>query len=184
MSMMELLNRAENKAKERKPEVAHTLRTKYAWMSAGAARAAGVKPATLTVNDNDFIIFSFADGQEQEIQANVKIPDDMDTDEDCAFCIGWSSPTISQDCDWEVTYLVSAVGEDTDQAGTTLQEYEESSSTADGLVVSDGFTIAAANVSATDICFHVVIARDGNDASDNLGDVAELHGIALKYTPK
>ena len=185
MSERDLVRRIERieRALEEMPEVTATLRTKYVWLSASATRAAGIKPATLTVNGNDWVVMSFADNQEQEVQANMMLPVDLDASQDIAICVGWSSPTISQDCDWEVTYLVTAVGEDTDQAGTTLQSYEESSGTADGLVQSE-FTIAAANVDATDVCIHLVVARDGNDGSDNLGAVAELHGIAMRYTPK
>ena len=149
----------------------------------GAVRAAGVTPATLTVNGNNFVVLSFADGQEQEVQANVKIPDDIDDSVDAYVCLGWSSPTVSQDCDWVVTYLVSALNESTDQAGTPLQDYVASSATGDGLVISL-FTIPAAGINATDVCIHLTIMRDGNDGSDNLGAVAELHGLALRYTPK
>lgn len=155
--------------------------TKYSWMPANAVQAAGVKPATITINGSGFIVASFADGQEQQVQCNIQIPQDCDTTENVYVCIGWSSPTISQDCDWEVTWLVTKLNENTDQAGAPIQSYEESSGTANGLVFSL-FTIAAANIDSDDLCLHLFIERDGNDANDNLGDVAELHGIALKYT--
>jgi len=111
----------------------------------------------------------------------MMIPVDADRDEAMQLCIGWSSPTISQNCDWEVSYLITKVGEDTEGGGTTVQSYEESSSVADGLVRSV-FTISASSIDSDDFCIHIVIERDGNDANDDLGAVAELHGIALGYT--
>ena len=157
--------------------------TAYAWISVSAVRAAGAKPATIGLNGNGWIVASFADGQEQQIQANLMIPSDCDTSEDINVCLGWSSPTISQDCDWEVTYIITKVDDDTDQAGTTLQSYEESSAVSDGLTRST-FVVAAANIDSDDICIHLIVERDGNDGSDNLGAVAELHGIALGYITK
>jgi len=154
------------------------------WLPAGAIRAAGVKPATLTLNGAGFLVLSFADGQEQYGQSNLIIPDDIDRAIACYICVGWSSPTTSQDCDWEIEYLITAEDDDTDQAGTTAQDYAESSATADGLVVSSIATIAGGTISADDICIHTQVMRDGDDGSDNLGDVAELHGMALLYTRK
>jgi hypothetical protein len=154
----------------------------YEWISASAVQAAGAKPATIGVNGGGWVVASFADNQEQQIQANIKVPADMDTGTDSYICLGWSSPTISSVCDWEVEVLVTALNEDTEGASTvSLQSNETSSATADGLVVSS-FTIPNANIGTSDVCLHIVVQRDGNDAADTLGDVAELHGIILKYT--
>jgi hypothetical protein len=153
--------------------------TRYEWISVSAVRAAGVKPATVTVNGNGFVVASFADNQEQQIQANLKIPDMIDTSQPISICVGWSSPATGADCDWELTYLVTAMNEATDAAGATVQSYETSSAVADGLVVSE---LGSITVSSGDICIHVILERDGNDANDTLGAVAEVHGLALKYT--
>jgi hypothetical protein len=153
--------------------------TKYTWMSASATRAAGAKPATIGLNGSGWIVASFADGQEEQIQANIMIPPDADPDANIAICIGWSSPTISQNCDWEVTYLVTAANEDTDQAGVLVQSFEASSAVADGLVIS---ALGNIDIDSGDVCVHVVVERDGNDVLDTLGDVAEVHGLALRYT--
>jgi len=154
---------------------------KYTWIHAGGIRAAGVNGATEGLNDNGFIVLSFADSQEKYAQANIKVPDDMDLSADAYICIGWSSPTISQNCDWEITYLLTKVGDTTEAAGTTVQDYVASSSTANGLVISPIVTIAGGTIT-TEKCIHVKIMRDGNDGNDNLGDIAELHGAALMYT--
>jgi len=156
--------------------------TKYAWINAGAIKAAGIKPATSTVNGNGFSVLSFADGQEQYVQANIRIPDDIDLTAVSYICIGWSSPIISQDCDWNTIHLLTAANDDTDQAGTATQDYVESSSTADGLVITRMVTLAADSINSDEICIHLQLWRDGNDGSDNLGAVAELHGIVFEYT--
>lgn len=155
--------------------------TKRRWIPANGVQAAGAKPATIGLNGGGWIIWSFADNQEQEIQYNIDIPPDMDLSADSILCVGWSSPTISQDCDWELEYLLSAIGDDTEAAPTaSVQSYEESSGTADGLVLSQMATIAGGTIT-DELCIHCVLMRDGNDANDTLGDVAEVHGVALVY---
>lgn len=156
--------------------------TAYEWIPADAVQAAGAKPATIGLNGGGFIVASFADNQEQQIQFNMIVPADMDRSQPCYLCAGWSSPTVSQDCDWEMTYLITAEDEDTEAAGTPSQSYQSSSATADGLVVSTLATIAAGTITPDDVCLHCVLERDGNDANDNLGDVAEVHGVSLRYT--
>ena len=155
---------------------------KNAWLPASAARAPGVKPATY-VDHGISGAWRFADAQEEYIHMNLMIPDDMDLSEDCTICLGWSSTTTSQDCDWEIAYLISTIDSDTTAAADdTEQSYEESSSVAEGLVRSGFCTIAGGTIVATDVCFHLQIMRDGNDGSDNLGAAAEIHGVVLSYT--
>lgn len=155
--------------------------TRWIWCPSNAIQAAGVKPATRTVNDNGFAVLSFADGQEQETQANILMKNDMDTTASIYVCLGWSSPTVSQNCDWNLTYLITAENESTDTAGTALQTYAASSATANGFVLTT-FEITEDQISDSDMCLHLVVWRDGDDGSDNLGAVAELHGIAIRYT--
>ena len=155
--------------------------TKYAWMPASAARAPGIKPATYA--DHGIAgAWTFADGAEEIIHANLMVPDDMDLSAASTICLGWSSTTTSQDCDWEIAYLITAVDGDTSAvAAATEQSYEESSSVAEGMVKSEFCVIAGGTIVAGDVCLHVQIMRDGNDGSDNLGAAAEVHGIMLKY---
>ena len=155
--------------------------TKYAWMPASAARAPGIKPATYADHGISGA-WRFADGAEEIIHANLMVPDDMDMSAASIICLGWSSTTTSQDCDWEIAYLITAVDGDTSAvAAATEQSYEESSSVAEGMVKSEFCVIAGGTIVAGDICLHVQIMRDGNDGSDNLGAAAEVHGIMLKY---
>lgn len=156
--------------------------TKYTWISISAARASGAQAATIGLNGNGWIVASFADNLVRQVQANIKIPEDIDFGYSMTLCLGWSSPTVSQFCDWEVIYLLTAAGESTEQAGTTLQSLEQSSAVADGMIFSSSFTIAANLYNSNDMCIHLVVQRDGNDATDTLGDIAEVHGIALQYT--
>lgn len=155
--------------------------TKYSWLPASSARAPGVKPATY-VDHGISGAWRFADGQEEYIHVNLMVPADMDLSEDSVICFGWSSTTTSQDCDWEVAYLITAVDEDTSAAAdATEQSYEESSSVAEGLIRSGFCVIAGGTIGATDVCMHVQIMRDGNDGSDNLGAAAEIHGVVFTY---
>ena len=78
---------------------------------------------------------------------------------------------------------MTAQNDSTDQAGTSSTGNQfTSSSTADGLIVSEVITLTGGTLSVDDICLHCVLERDGNNANDTLDDVMELHGIALKYT--
>ena len=154
---------------------------KNRWMPASAARAPGASPATY-VDHGITGAWRFADNQEQYIHMNLMVPENMDTSEESTICLGWSSTTTSQDCDWEIAYLITAVDEDTAAgADATVQSYEESSSVAEGLVRSAFCVIAGGTISAADICLHIQIMRDGNDGSDNLGAAAEVHGVAFTY---
>jgi hypothetical protein len=160
-----------------------TARTiKYTWLSTSAVSAPTAGAATETVNGNGFAVYAFPDNLERYIRANIKIPSDIDLTADSYICLTWSSPTTSQNCDWEVTHLITAPGDSTDQAGAMNQSYEASSATADGLVMSQITTISGGTIQSDESTLHVIVMRDGNDASDNLGDIAELHGIAFKYT--
>jgi len=151
---------------------------RYTWIPVNAIRATGVKPATIKLNGNGFIVASFADNQEQNVQADLMIPEDADRTEPIVVCVGWSSPATNKVCDWELTHLITKVGESTDVAGITTQQYGNSSSVANGLVRTPVWSYDAGD---DDICIHLILERDGNDPNDTLSDVAELHGIALEY---
>ena len=150
------------------------------WIPAQAIRAPGVKPATY-VDLGISGAWEFADGQEETIVCNIQIPERTLMTADLYLWMGWSSPTVSQDCDWEFAYLLRQLGEDTTAAAQqTLQTFAESSSVANGFVFTI-FTIVAAQLDADDKCLHINIMRDGNDAGDTLGAAAHLHGMCLKY---
>jgi len=149
------------------------------WIPAQGIRAPGVKGATF-VDLGISGVWEFSDGQEEQIICNIQLPHGFDAGEDLTFNLGWSSPAQSLNCDWEVAYLLTAIGDDTSAAADgTLQGYKTSAATANGLVMSP-FTVPAAGVGATDVCVHVKIMRDGNDASDTLGAAAHIHGVCLE----
>jgi len=153
------------------------------WTSANGIRAKGVSPATETLNGAGYSVISFADNKDNWVQYNLQVPPQMDRSADSYLCIGWSSPTISQTAIIDLHYLISAADDDTDQAGVAnLGNALTSSATADGLVISLVVTIAGGTITADDVCIHVQMMRDGNNALDTLGDILELHGVALQYT--
>lgn len=156
--------------------------TKYLQLSPSAISGVGANAATLGLNGGNWLVWSFADAAEEQVQFNFMVPDDMELIEDAEILILWSSPTISQDCDWELSYLITAPDNDTEAVATdTNQDYVASSATGDGLVNTSMITIAGGTIVVGDLCIHVVLQRDGDDGSDNLGDVAELHGVLFKY---
>ena len=95
--------------------------------------------------------------------------------------LGWHSPTVSQDADWEVSYLPN--GDDQAMSSSTpdgtVQDYAGSSATADGMVKTT-FALPAEDFDDTDTCLNIRVMRDGNDDNDNLGDSAFLDGMCFR----
>lgn len=156
---------------------------KYTWLPAQGIRAPLLKPATY-VDHGISGAWEFADGQEEVIVGNIRVPDLADRSQSMSICVGWSSPAVSLNCDWEVAYLLTQLNEDTSGAAQqTLQAFSTSSALVggNGLVLS-AFVVLPAQIHDNDVCFHINIMRDGNDPLDTLGDVAHIHGLAIGYT--
>jgi hypothetical protein len=153
------------------------------WIPANAVRGMGAQPATAAVNGQGFFVYSFADNQDRDVQFNIQVPPEMDRSLPCRLCIAWSSPAISQTLIADVTYLITAPGDDTEAVPTAQTGNAfTSAAIADGLVLSEFPDIAGGTVNDDDLCFHFSLERDGDNALDTLGDVMELHGVALRYT--
>lgn len=151
-----------------------------AWVPAQGLRAPGVQPASY-VDHGVSGAWEFADGQQRHVACSVRIPPGADLSVGLSILLGWSSPTQDAYCDWNISYLITALDEDTTGAAQqTLQSYEVSSAVANGLRVGQ-FDIAVAQIGITDVCIHMDIWRDGGDGGDTLGAVAHLHGICLQY---
>lgn len=137
--------------------------------------------AATEVNRGMGTAYEFADGVLNELHCQFRIPGKWLDTEDIYSCLFWDSPTISADCDWKVSYLLRAADEDMTVAAAdgTLQSYETSSPTANGLVRSH-VTIPTTSFDVGDKVIVLKITRDGGDASDTLGASAFLHGIMMK----
>ena len=153
------------------------------WISANAIRAAGVQAATPALNGQGFIVYSFADGQDRNVQFNMQVPFDMDVSKPCRLCLGWSSPAVLQNLVVDVAYLITAEGEDTEAAPTVQAgNIYASGAIADGMVIGRLPDIPGGAIEDNDVCLHFTLERDGDNVLDTLGDVMELHGVALRYT--
>ena len=151
------------------------------WVPATGLRAPPTKPATF-VDHGISGAWEFGDGAEEQVVATIRLNGNRDTTEDIIILLGWSSPAQSLNCAWNVSYIFSGLNEDTTaSAQEVLQSFETSSSTANGMTISE-FTIDNAQISADDICIHLSILRDGNEVGDTLSASAHLHGICLQYT--
>jgi len=157
---------------------------KPCWIPANAIQAPQSRPATL-IDHGISVAWQFGDVavevNTEQIRANIGLPSDMDITVVPALKIGWSSNTTSADCNWQIEYLYRGPDEDTTAAAQeTLISAETSSSTADGLVVSE-FTLQTP--SASDACIHIRITRRSDDAADTINaDTVELQGMCLYYT--
>jgi len=148
------------------------------WIGASGIQAAGVKVATMTKLGCS-AAWEFSDNQEEEIQFNVRIPVRINLTLPVTLDFGWSSPATNKICNWNLSYDITAIDEDT---ATGCEYYDdilaESSLTANGLTMQRSYITEIAD---GDRCIHFNLERDGNDASDNLSDVAHLHGVCFSY---
>ena len=148
------------------------------WVGASGIQAAGTKPATLAKHGCG-ISWEFADNLEKEVQFTVRIPQRMNLSYPVTLDIGWSSPTADRVCNWNLTYSTTALDEDTYVACEYYQDVLAwSSATVDGLVM---YRYYIDEIADDDRCIHFSLQRDGNDLTDNLSDVANLHGICFSY---
>lgn len=156
-----------------------TARTrKQIWIQAEAIQAPGVNPATfqdLGISG----VWQFADNLTKVVVCKLPLITDFDPSADAEVNLGWSSPSTTGTCRWQVGYLIRTTNEDMSAAAeNTLTSDESPSGTANGLVLTT-FTIPNASFSSTDHCLLLRITRLG--AADTLGDVANLSGICLNY---
>lgn len=148
------------------------------WIGASGIQAPGAKPADL-VQHGCSISWEFSDNQEEEIQFTTRIPQRMNFSLPITLDTGWSSPATNKLCNWNLSYSITALDEDTSEACEYYQDVLAwSSTTANGLTMYRYYLTEAV---LGDKCFHFTIERDGNDPNDNLSDVANLHGICFSY---
>jgi len=158
--------------------LAPTPEKKGEWIGASGIQAPGAKPADL-VQHGCGISWEFSDNQEEEIQFTVRVPQRINLSYDVTLDMGWSSPATNKMCNWNLTYSTTELNEDTGKACEYYQDIlVESSATAHGLITKRYYLTEINN---TDRCIHFTIERDGNDPTDNLSDVANLHGICFSY---
>jgi len=159
--------------------------TKYEWINASSINPlgpGGANAAKLTLSTNGWVIIEFTEGTDDYIQANMKIPDDMDLSAVSYVCIGWSSADADgDDCVWGYKYFITAAGDDTDVVGTSGTATITDDASVDGLVTMPILTIAGGTIQSDEICIHLQIYRDGDNAADTITGNVDMHGIALQY---
>lgn len=155
---------------------------KSIWLPFNALKVPGTKPATF----KEWGIsgaWEFSDATDDTIVCNIMIPLDMDVSVAPSLNLGWSTHTAvaTETALWQLEYLYTSPGEETvASAEKTLTDAGDATTTADALIVTTINGIGAP--SATDKCFHARIKRLGANATDDLTDTAELHGLCYIYT--
>jgi len=125
--------------------------------------------------------WSFADNKISTVILEMPLPLDIDRTEDVVVDITWASPSTTGDCVWELSYLMRSENEPINAgADDTLNQIVAPSGTSYGLV-STSFTIPSADISDTDKLLILKLERIGNDANDDLGDVAYLTAMNFNY---
>ena len=147
------------------------------WISASGIQAPGLKPASMEKLGCSGV-WEFTDGQEETISFSVRAPSKINLTYPTNIDIGWSSPAQTKLCNWNLSYSITALDEDTSIACEYYQDVlATSSATANGLTM---YTFPITEISDGDRCLHLTIERDGNDATDTLSDDAHLHGICFR----
>ncbi len=136
--------------------------------------------ATL-VNRGIGTAYEFSDGQSEHIHAEIRITGRWVDTEDLTVILLWDSPTVSEDCNWEITYLFRTFDEDMSEENTegTISCLKTSSSNANGLVHST-CTIPTIDFNPNDKILQLEIWRNGDDPADTLGDSAYLHTMIIQ----
>jgi len=148
------------------------------WIGASGISEKPGKAATLVVHGCS-VAWEFSDNQEEDVAFDVRIPVRVNLTLPITLDVGWSSPATDKECNWNLTYAITAIDEDTDAGCEYYQDiFADSSSTADGLTM-ERFYIT--EIASGDRCIHFNIERDGNDPNDNLSDDAHLHGVCFSY---
>jgi len=154
------------------------------WVPATGLKAPGTKPAT-SVEIGISSAWEFTDATDDTLTGKISVPNNADVSENASFTIGWSSPTAdpgddSKQAVWQLEYALHAPGQDMDGAAeTTKTATASASTTADGLVMTEITGISEAE--AGDVCFEFRLKRLGADGDDDLGDVAHVHGVCMKF---
>ncbi len=149
------------------------------WLGANELRENSTMAATLS-NWGNGKGWSFADGADKAIRANIGIPENMDTSADATVVLFWATNNISDDVQWVVTHLARTENEDTSIAGSSSSSTKTSSSTSKGLNI-DTWTISASDIGATDYYITLDVMRDGDHASDTCTSDAYVIMIGFKY---
>ena len=144
-------------------------------------RAPLVRPATWTDHGISGA-WQFADGAEETLVINFRVPHRMDRTVAPYFHIKWSADGASPgNCEWQVEYLYRAPNEDTTAAAQDTETIVvAASATANGLVNSN--TLALDLPSATDVLLQVRLTRLAGVGNDTIADTVELHGFTFHFT--
>jgi len=155
--------------------------TEYIQISAGSARAPGIKPATYVTHGIGGA-WEFAKAADNEISITFTLQKGTDRTVPFKFIIGWSCGVNTGNVKWEIQYLWRKLNEDTSSStpDETVTETVAVSSTANGYQYTV-FDIAVLPDSDDRYCT-VKIARIGSDDElDTADDVAHYVGIGILY---
>lgn len=152
----------------------------YIQISAGAAKAPGVSPATYVLHGLDGA-WEFAKDADKEISLNFTLQKGTDRTVAFAFAIGWSCAVNTGNVKWEIQYLWRKLDEDTSSStpDETITETVAVSSTANGYK----YTVfdAAVLPDSDDRYCAVKISRLGSDAADTADGVTNYVGIGILH---
>lgn len=158
---------------------------KHEWLSPGAIKAPGAKPATAIAQGTlEVPAWQFANqavaGNQETISFKITAPQEMDRSVAGTVKIGFSSTTNAGNVKWQLEYLWVSEDEDTTAAAEgTVTTTDAVSTTAEGMVVAEFTGLNAP--SATDICAMCRLTRLSADVADTVADTVELHGVCLNY---
>jgi len=149
------------------------------WKGATELYSIAAQPATAT----DLGVgraWEFADNADNSIGCDFGLPEDLADTSDVFIILLWSSPATSDSARWEIDYAIVAEDDTTDGSGVNSGQSIGPSATANGLV-STSFTIDNSEFSDGDDLIILRITRNHDHADDELGDVAHLKAVGIKF---
>lgn len=125
------------------------------------------------------VAFEFADGKEESIYTQYRLPGTWVDTHNIIVVLLWDSPTTLARCNWEISYQFKALGEPMDDIAGVATEIgvEASSAVSTGLVESH-LVLPVDVFTSGDKMVRLGVTRNG--ITDTLGDSAFLHAVLMR----
>lgn len=161
-------------------------RTGEIWIPANGLKAPQVKPATWVPHGISGA-WQFADGDDETLVADMRIPIRMNREMNSLFIIGWSADGINPgNCEWQLIYNWLAPGDDTTEIVETItikQVATASAVRANGTVLTT-FSDEIQHPSEDAVSLQLNIKRLADGLLDTIADTVELMGLCLMFAKK
>lgn len=161
-------------------------RTGEIWVPANGLKAPQVKPATWVPHGISGA-WQFANGDDETLVADMRIPIRMNREINPLFGIGWSADGINPgNCEWQLIYNWLEPHDDTTEVVeviTITQVAAASAVRANGMILTI-FSDELIRPSEDVVCIQINLKRLADGVLDTITDTVELFGMCLQFAKK